>query len=978
MKNTKTLIAFVILAISLAVFLGVTYYTNILSYMEVSSQADLKVRGMIDTLNHVQNHINILESDFRKKTENTMELMCIALRPYIKDNTYKGPKIFADKATEGNNDGIVIQIENGKVIYPEGFPGRFEPQGEETNFDRLPLMTPATLVDEPDNTRPVLLSAKQIEGSYYYVDWWDMEDYQASINYEKTIDEAITALESLYDAKLLLIWKPDEKTPADEIEILYTSEDLGDPESIEDLGLKKEDIISKNANLTIGKKIYAATYEELLIFDRAANAIVLLNPISNNTYILNCSLIAAGFMLICIASLILWLHWIKEYAPTHELTENQTKNWQSSQLRKKSLAVGLNGALLLFFILLGYQLLGNLSRITRSNQESLDIMMARLMDGSKRVSLAKEEEEDWGIYYAGRIAELYSQVPFVHNTEFLKKANELIGSEYIMTYDGDGKELKSSNGYVGFTLGDGVHTEKDFSYLLNGIDHVINEPKKDQFTGKTLQTMGVRMDMGYPDSYGAVILAIDPEITWESAEKQDIENYVRMLTHQENLSFIIRKDSGKVAYASDQELINKEPADLGLDLENMQPISMDTFEVMGLKRYGAYNSDDKFHYFFMTDTDTVWGDTLKFSVFSALYYILVCQLISLYLLGVSREDFANLTKETEQIKEKLKQKPNFTVDQEALVAFREDDRGDRSMKEWWRDMTPEQKIGQVLKLTITALLILLFMILLGKNEFKSRSVINFILNGGWKRGLNELAIAAILFCLVSLLALILVKDLLVRIFSSMLNAKGRTVVGLISSLIQYIAIITTVFLCLSYLGFDTSVLITSASILTLAISLGSKDLVADIMSGIFIIFEGDFHIGDTIEVNGFKGKVIDIGVRSTRLKNSNNDIKIIDNQSVKNVLNMSKEKSWIFISLTISTAQPLDEIEAMLERELPKIAEQVPELVGGPYYFGINEIGYHWVKIAVAATCMQNDLTRLKSVLNHHLYDIFDKNGFNL
>ena len=228
------------------------------------------------------------------------------------------------------------------------------------------------------------------------------------------------------------------------------------------------------------------------------------------------------------------------------------------------------------------------------------------------------------------------------------------------------------------------------------------------------------------------------------------------------------------------------------------------------------------------------------------------------------------------------------------------------------------------------------------------------------------------------MALILVKDLLVRIFSSMLNAKGRTVVGLISSLIQYIAIITTVFLCLSYLGFDTSVLITSASILTLAISLGSKDLVADIMSGIFIIFEGDFHIGDTIEVNGFKGKVIDIGVRSTRLKNSNNDIKIIDNQSVKNVLNMSKEKSWIFISLTISTAQPLDEIEAMLERELPKIAEQVPELVGGPYYFGINEIGYHWVKIAVAATCMQNDLTRLKSVLNHHLYDIFKKNGFTL
>ena len=275
-------------------------------------------------------------------------------------------------------------------------------------------------------------------------------------------------------------------------------------------------------------------------------------------------------------------------------------------------------------------------------------------------------------------------------------------------------------------------------------------------------------------------------------------------------------------------------------------------------------------------------------------------------------------------------------------------------------------------------MIFLFIILLSKDEFKGRSVINFILNGSWKRGLNELAIAAIIFCLVSLLALILIKDLVARILSSMLNAKGRTVVGLISSLIQYIAIITSVFFCLSYLGFDTSVLITSASILTLAISLGSKDLVADIMSGIFIIFEGDFHIGDIIEVNGFKGKVIDIGVRSTKLKNSSNDIKIIDNQSVKNVLNKSKDKSWIFINLTISVTQPLDEIEKMLDRELPEIGNQIPDIISGPFYFGISEIGYHWIKICVAATCQQNDANRLKSELNHHLYDIFDKNGFKL
>lgn len=981
MKNNKTLIAFLILVLLLGVFLAVTLYTSILSYMEVSSQADLKVSGMIDTLNRVQDHITTLETEFRSKTENTMELMSLALRPLVRDNMYEGPEIFEDVSQNRASDGIVVRVENGSVIYPQSFSGRFELQEDGQNFESLPVMTAAMLIDEPDHTRPVLLSAKQIEGNFYYIDWWEMEDYKTSINYEKTIGEAITALEQLYNAKLLLFWKPDEESSTEKTSILYASESLGKPDLIEDLGITNDNLTTETANLTIGKNLYNATYEELLIFDRPATAIVLLDPISTNTYVLNCIIISAVFILFCVGGMILWLHWIREYSLDHELTEIQQKSWQLHQLRIRTLAIGLNGGLVLFILLLGYQLLGNLSRISQSNQESLDIMMARLEDSSKRLSAAKAEEEDWGIYYAGKIADLYSQVPEIRNAEFLKKANALIGSDSIMIFDGKGKELLSTNGYVGFTLGDGVNTEKDFGYLLQGIERVIHEPKKDKFTGKMLQTMGVRMALEDTASYGAVILAIDPEITWESTEKQDIENYVRMLTHQENISFILSREDGTVVYASAPDLIGSTGADLGLAEENgdeHQQVSMETFELLGRKRYGAHDADEQYHYYFMTNSDNIWGDSLKFALLSSLYYLLVCLLISLYLLGTSRDDFAEFTRETELLKEKLKQKPEFAVDQELLEPFKEDERGDRSWKEWWHDLTPEQKIGQLFKLVITVLLIFLFVLLVDRDEFGSNSVIHFILYGNWKRTLNELSITAIIIVLVILLAFILFKDLIIRILSSMLDAKGRTIVSLVSSLLQYISIITAIFVSLGYLGFDSSVLITSASILTLAISLGSKDLVADIMSGIFIIFEGDFHVGDIIEVNGFKGKVIDIGVRSTKLKDSNNNIKIIDNQSVKNILNMSRENSWVYIDLSIPNTMPLDEIEAMLERELPKIGEQLPRIISGPYYFGISEIGYRRVTICIAASCKQSDVNRIKSPLNHYIWDMFRDNGYPL
>ena len=56
----------------------------------------------------------------------------------------------------------------------------------------------------------------------------------------------------------------------------------------------------------------------------------------------------------------------------------------------------------------------------------------------------------------------------------------------------------------------------------------------------------------------------------------------------------------------------------------------------------------------------------------------------------------------------------------------------------------------------------------------------------------------------------------------------------------------------------------------------------------------------------------------------------------------------------------------------------MPDIISGPFYFGISEIGYRWIKICIAITCQQSDATRLKSDLNHQLYDVFTRNGYQL
>ena len=961
-KKHKILISFIVLALLLCVFIGAAFYSSILSYMKVSSQSELKINGMIDTLNRVQEYVSSLEAEFLERTENTMEIMRIALKPLVRGGQYDGPDAF--------EDGVVVQVKNGEVIYPVTFPGRFELLTENPDLSQLKSMTMTELSDGPDNSRPCLISAKWIDGDYYYIDWWKMDEYQASINYDQPVREAITPLEQLYEASLLLL-----EDDGEEMSILYASRTLGTPETIGDLGITREDINAGASSLTLNRKTYTAAYENLQGFDRSVKAIVLLDPIESNSYLTNCILLSAGLIVLFVSFLILWVHWIDVYARDHELSEYQKKAWNTARLWKTAASVGLSGAVLIFIILISYQLLGNISRISNSNQESLDILMARLENSLREVSSSKKQTEDWGVYFSHRIADLYSRVPECRNAAFLGKANDLVGSEYIMIFDGKGKEILSSNGYVGFTLGDGTNSNVDLRYLLQGISHIICEPETEKFSGETRQMIGSKLDISDKDAYGAVVLAFDPQKTWERTGTKEIENYINLITHKENLSIVVNKSSGKVVYSSDPELVGKEPAEFGLADADLIPNSLETFEILGVKRYGAFGEDDAFRYFYMMDADYIWGDSIKFAAFSAVSYMIICFVISLILLGSFKADF---TETTGSLKEMLKQKPDFSRNQEFVGSFRETERGDRSLKEWWHDMTPEQKTGLMMKLAITLILFLVIFVLVNSGELGNRSVFNFIMKGSWKRGLNELSVTAVILCLVLLLAFILFKDLLVRIFSSMLNAKGRTIVGLVSSLFQYIAIITAFFFCLSYLGFDTGVLVTSASILTLAVSLGSKDLIADILSGIFIIFEGDFHVGDIIEINGFKGKVLDIGVRSTKLKDVNNDIKIIDNQSVKNILNKSKEPSWVFIDLTLSSSEPLDEIEAMLERELPKIPDRIPQIIEGPYYGGIGKIGSHTITISVGALGHQSDTHKIKIALNRILYELFRENGINL
>ncbi len=970
MKKFKTLFAFVILILLVAGFVALAFSGNILSSKKISSRRELKVGSMVDTIKRVEEQLTLMDSHFDRLTGSSANLMAYALRQLVTDRGYEGPEVF--------DNGIVIRIENGMIVYPETTSIRFPDLNRLEDLDRLSLSSGTTITSDDEEGRTVLLEVKPVVDGVYYLEWTEQETYQLFLSSKSIFEEAISSLENSYDFRLLLVYDQEEGLP-----VIYHTEELGVIKTLGDIGLTGESLASEPAEIRIGETLYSADYADLTFRGHPAKAIILSGPVSDNAFIYKTIFIAAGFIFLCISGLILWIRWVEDYVRDHVLTEEQEKSYRPGKLRQTAAAVAINGAVVLFLILIGYQLMGNLAQTSESNQEMLDIIMTRLENESKRDALEKDKTEALELDYAKRTAKLYEKYPELRNREFLAEAAEQIGCEFIMTFDANGKELLSSNAFIGFTLGKEFSSTEDFFFLLKGVDQILHEPEKDPYTGKKIQMAGIRLDPDDEQGYEAMLFAFDLESTLESTEKLEIAGYINMLTPQGFLTLIINQENDRIVYASDPDYVGKLPGEIGLDETNLIPTSLEPFEIMKRKTYGAFNENEQYRCYYIMEAEKVWGDSVSYGAASAAAYLIICMIISLCLLGPSQID---LHYGAAQMKEKLRKTPSIRLDKKVLDAkgqdllefFREPDLGDRSIKEWWRDLTPEKKIKRLMSLVLTLFLAVVITVLIVRDEAGSGSVIGFILTGSWKHGVNDLALMSIFYVILILVSFILLKSWLLRALCAILDAKGETIARLISSLLQYLSIITAICFCLSYLGFDTGTLITSAGILTLAISLGSKDLVADILCGIFIIFEGDFHVGDIVEVNGFRGRVLDIGVRSTKLIDAGQNIKIIDNQSVKNVLNLSREDSWFSVRLTFSTSQPLEEIEAMLERELPKIGEKIPEIISGPGYLGVETIDYHRLSILVSVLCKQKDVSNTKRAVNRELWELFEKNGYQL
>ena len=240
--------------------------------------------------------------------------------------------------------------------------------------------------------------------------------------------------------------------------------------------------------------------------------------------------------------------------------------------------------------------------------------------------------------------------------------------------------------------------------------------------------------------------------------------------------------------------------------------------------------------------------------------------------------------------------------------------------------------------------------------------------------------ALIFTCVIILIAFVI--SFLIKFFTlkikKMNNKRSYTLAKLIENICKYIIIIIAAFSILATWGVNVTAALAGVGIFGLVIGLGAQDLIKDFIAGIGIVLDNQYEIDEVVEVNGFKGKVIEIGLRNTKLINANGEIRIIRNGMISQVSNFSRSFSVAAINVDILYNENIDNVIELLNEKLPLLKENYNQIIEGPIVAGVDELKNNAVSIRITAKTEAEEHYAVRRALLKYTKEIFEENNIKI
>lgn len=208
--------------------------------------------------------------------------------------------------------------------------------------------------------------------------------------------------------------------------------------------------------------------------------------------------------------------------------------------------------------------------------------------------------------------------------------------------------------------------------------------------------------------------------------------------------------------------------------------------------------------------------------------------------------------------------------------------------------------------------------------------------------------------------------------------RQKTLLKLSQSVLSYVVYFSAIVGVLSSLNINVAGLLAGAGIAGLAIGFGAQNLVKDVITGFFIIFEDQFGVGDYVRIStasAAEGTVAEIGLRTTKIVGTTGEVYIIPNGQITEVVNFSLNNSKAIVDMQVGIEADIEKIEKLVNEYLKTLPEQHEELVDVPKFVGVQNVSNGAMTIRIVAETKPQQHYTIARVIRRDVKMILEKNG---
>lgn len=196
----------------------------------------------------------------------------------------------------------------------------------------------------------------------------------------------------------------------------------------------------------------------------------------------------------------------------------------------------------------------------------------------------------------------------------------------------------------------------------------------------------------------------------------------------------------------------------------------------------------------------------------------------------------------------------------------------------------------------------------------------------------------------------------------------QTISMLSLNLFHYTVLFFWIYALLSTLGVPVGTLVAGAGIFSLALGLGAQGFVSDLVTGISILLEQQFDVGDTVKIGTIEGTVTAMGLRTTQVTGADGTINFIPNRNITIVANRSRNDMRATVNIPIAPTTPVEQLPAIIRSVNERLMPEHPSVIGEPALTGVvtlptGELVYQVIVVAKSGSQFALQATFLTAYL---------------